>query len=129
MLSEAYAYGGIAMLPALVLHGFALVTLFAPTHEAGHATAFKSLWLGKAVAWVCGVITLNNADFYRRFHHWHQRRQPFLGIPRPPGPPVCLRDVGRAFPIVLPVLLQYPHTAPQCPAASPQWRASRVFPQ
>ena len=50
LLSEAYAYGGIVLIPALILHGFSLVTLFAPTHEAGHATAFKSPWIGKAVA-------------------------------------------------------------------------------
>lgn len=89
LLSEAYAFGGIVILPALVLHGFALVTLFAPTHEAGHATAFKTAWIGKAVAWICGVITLNNGDFYRRFHHWHHRftqipgKDPELGRPKP----------------------------------------------
>jgi fatty acid desaturase len=89
LLSLAYAAGGFWALPALILHGFALVTLFAPTHEAGHATAFKSLWLGKAVAWVSGTATLNNADFYRRFHHWHHRytqvpgQDPELGRAKP----------------------------------------------
>ncbi len=74
LLSQAYASGMILLIaPALVLYGFALVTLFAPTHEAGHTTAFKTLWLGKAVAWICGAVTLNNADFYRRYHHWHHR--------------------------------------------------------
>ncbi len=89
LLSEAYAFGGIIILPALVLHGFSLVTLFAPIHEAGHATAFKSAWIGKAVAWTAGVITLNNGDFYRRFHHWHHRftqvpgKDPELVRPKP----------------------------------------------
>lgn len=89
LLSLAYAAGGLWCVPALVLHGFALVTLFAPTHEAGHATAFKSPWLGKAVAWACGAITLNNGDFYRRFHHWHHRftqvpgQDPELARPKP----------------------------------------------
>lgn len=89
LLSEAYAYGGIVLIPALILHGFSLVTLFAPTHEAGHATAFKSPWMGKAVAWVSGVVTMNNADFYRRFHHWHHRftqvpgKDPELVRPKP----------------------------------------------
>lgn len=89
LLSLAYVAGGLWCVPALVLHGFALVTLFAPTHEAGHATAFKSPWLGKAVAWACGAITLNNGDFYRRFHHWHHRftqvpgQDPELARPKP----------------------------------------------
>ena len=92
LLAQADALTGAAavlILPALVLHGFALVTHFAPTHEAGHATAFKSAWIGKAVAWVCGVITLNNGDFYRRFHHWHHRytqipgKDPELGRRKP----------------------------------------------
>jgi fatty acid desaturase len=73
LLHEAYAAGGLWPLPALVLHGFALVTLFAPMHEAGHTTAFRSLWLGKAIAWIAGAATLNNADYYRRYHHWHHR--------------------------------------------------------
>ena len=89
LLSEAYAVGGLWIAPALVMHGFALVTLFAPTHEAGHATAFRTLWLGKAIAWAAGAVTLNNADFYRRYHHWHHRytqvpgHDPELGRPKP----------------------------------------------
>jgi len=93
LLAEAYAAGGLWIVPALALHGFALVTLFAPTHEAGHATAFKTPWLGKAVAWLAGAVTLNNADFYRRYHHWHHRftqvpgSDPELGRPKPRGWP------------------------------------------
>lgn len=89
LLGRAYAAGGLWILPALVAHGFALVTLFAPMHEAGHATAFKTLWLGKAVAWLAGAVTLVNADFYRRYHHWHHRytqvpgQDPELARPKP----------------------------------------------
>jgi fatty acid desaturase len=89
ILHEAYAAGGLWPVPALILHGFALVTLFAPMHEAGHTTAFRSLWLGKAIAWMTGAVTLNNADYYRRYHHWHHRytqvpgQDPELGRGKP----------------------------------------------
>ncbi|QEY31569.1 fatty acid desaturase [Synechococcus sp. RSCCF101] len=60
-------------LPALLLSGIALATCFAPMHECGHRTAFRSQILNDSVAWVCGLLSFYNADFYRRYHQWHHR--------------------------------------------------------
>ena len=63
----------ILLVPAMMLHGFAIVTLFAPMHECVHMTPFRSRWLNKIVGWLVGVPTFYNSDYYRRFHHWHHR--------------------------------------------------------
>jgi fatty acid desaturase len=60
-------------LPALVLYGFSLVTMFAPLHECVHRTAFATLRLNDAVAWLAGVLSFYNSTFYRRYHKWHHR--------------------------------------------------------
>ena len=38
------------VLPAMLLHGVAVVSLFAPLHESTHRTAFRSRWLDDLVA-------------------------------------------------------------------------------
>ncbi|MEB3200009.1 MAG: fatty acid desaturase [Synechococcaceae cyanobacterium] len=62
-----------ARLAALLLSGIALATCFAPLHECGHRTVFRSRRLNDAVAWLMGLFSFYNATFYRRYHQWHHR--------------------------------------------------------
>jgi fatty acid desaturase len=77
------------LVPSMMLHGFAIVTLFAPMHECVHMTPFRSRWLNKTVGWIVGVPAFYNSDYYRRFHHWHHRftqdpeHDPELMTPKP----------------------------------------------
>lgn len=61
------------LVPAMLLHGLTLVTLFAPMHECVHRTAFASRAANLAVGWVAGVLSVYNSTFYRHFHAWHHR--------------------------------------------------------
>jgi fatty acid desaturase len=76
------------LLPAMVLHGITIVTMFAPMHECVHRTAFASRRANAAVGWVAGVLGFYNATFYRYFHAWHHRytqdpvRDPELMYPK-----------------------------------------------
>lgn len=63
---------GIA-LPALVVYGFSLASMFAAVHECVHRTAFASNALNDVVGWVAGVLSGYNSTFYRRYHKWHHR--------------------------------------------------------
>lgn len=60
-------------LPALMIYGFSLATMFAAVHECVHRTAFASDRLNKAVGWLAGVLSFYNSTFYRRYHKWHHR--------------------------------------------------------
>lgn len=60
-------------LPALVIYGFSLATMFAAAHECAHRTAFSSNWLNDTVGWFAGVLSFYNTTFYRRYHKWHHR--------------------------------------------------------
>ena len=77
------------MLPAMVLHGFPIVTMFAPMHECVHKTAFKSPRLNEVFGWIAGAFCFYNFHFYRRYHTWHHRytqdrdRDPELSTPKP----------------------------------------------
>lgn len=64
--------------PTFVLLGFALVSMFATMHETIHRTAFRSRWLNDTVAWLAGLLSFYNSDFYRHYHGWHHR---FTQIP------------------------------------------------
>src|SRR4029453_874086 len=55
---------GVLLVPAMILHGFALMSLFAPMHECVHRTAFRSRWLNRVIGWIAGA-----ASFYNR-HYW-----------------------------------------------------------
>ena len=44
------------LIPAMILHGFTIVTMFAPMHECVHKTAFKTPWLNDTVGWVAGAF-------------------------------------------------------------------------
>ena len=60
-------------LVGLLISGIGLATCFAPLHECGHRTAFRSRRLNDAVAWWMGLLSFYNADAYRRYHQWHHR--------------------------------------------------------
>jgi fatty acid desaturase len=76
------------LIPAMLLHGLTLVTMFAPMHECTHRTAFESPRANDAVGWVAGVVAFYNSTFYRYYHAWHHRytqdptRDPELMFPR-----------------------------------------------
>ena len=63
----------VLLLPAMALHGAALMFLFAPLHECIHRTAFRSRRLNDAVALVCGLVLLLPPDYFRAFHFAHHR--------------------------------------------------------
>jgi fatty acid desaturase len=83
------AVGSAWLAPALLLHGAALVFLFAPLHECIHRTAFRSIWLNDAVAWVFGAVLVLPPNWFRHFHFAHHRwtqdpqRDPELASPKP----------------------------------------------
>ena len=60
-------------LPALVVYGFSLASMFAVVHECTHRTAFASNALNDAVGWLAGVLSGYNSAFYRRYHRCHDR--------------------------------------------------------
>jgi len=61
------------LIPAMTLHGFAIVTMFAPMHECIHRTAFKTRQLNEFFGWLAGVLCFYNSTYYRRYHTWHHR--------------------------------------------------------
>src|SRR5690606_6435025 len=77
------------LLPVALLHGIALVFLFAPLHETVHRTAFRSRWLNDGIAFAIGVLLILPREYFRAFHFAHHRhtqdpaRDPELGSPRP----------------------------------------------
>ena len=87
-LWAAYWHWAIA-LPALVIYGFSLATMFAAVHECAHHTAFVSTRLNDTLGWLAGLLSFYNCAFYRRYHKWHHRytqipgKDPELEAPRP----------------------------------------------
>ena len=77
------------LIPALFVHGFTIVTMFAPMHECVHKTAFKTPWLNDAFGWLAGALCFYNFTYYRRYHTWHHRYtqdeqfDPELETPKP----------------------------------------------
>lgn len=80
---------GVWLVPAMILHGFALITLFAPMHECVHRTPFRARWLNRGIGWLTGFTIGINSDYYYRYHHWHHRftqdpdNDPELATPGP----------------------------------------------
>ena len=76
------------LIPAMLLHGLTLVTMFAPMHECTHRTAFASPAANAAAGWVAGLLSFYNSTYYRWYHSWHHRytqdpaRDPELMFPR-----------------------------------------------
>ncbi len=87
-------------LPALVIYGFSLATMFAVVHECSHRTAFRSQGLNDAVSWLAGLLSGYNSSFYRRYHKWHHRytqipgRDPELEDPKPTTVGEYLRELS-----------------------------------
>jgi fatty acid desaturase len=85
----SHAIGSWWAVPATLLHGAALIFLFAPLHETIHRTAFRSRWLNDAVAAVCGALLVLPPDYFRYFHFAHHRytqdcdNDPELASPKP----------------------------------------------
>ena len=77
------------MLPAMLLHGCTIVTMFAPMHESVHRTAFASHRLNDIFGWVAATIACYNFHYYRLYHTHHHRytqdpaRDPELSTPPP----------------------------------------------
>lgn len=77
------------LLPALLLHGFVIVTMFAPMHECVHRTAFATPRWNESFGWFAGLLSFYNFHFYRHYHTWHHRytqdpeRDPELSDYRP----------------------------------------------
>ncbi|GAB4466766.1 MAG: fatty acid desaturase family protein [Elainellaceae cyanobacterium] len=80
---------GWVALPALLVYGFSLASMFAAMHESVHRTAFASNRLNDAVGWFAGLLSFYNGTFYRRYHKWHHRytqipgKDPELSDPKP----------------------------------------------
>ena len=88
-IAVAVSGGSWWLMPAMVLHGIALVFLFAPLHETIHRTAFKTRRANLVVAWVCGLVLAIPPTDFRAFHWAHHRhtqdpgRDPELATPKP----------------------------------------------
>ncbi|MDM7946251.1 MAG: fatty acid desaturase [Oceanibaculum nanhaiense] len=81
--------GTLWVLPAMLLQGLFLVTLFATIHETVHYTAFRNRRLNEAVGWIAALPSLLNSTYYKHFHLAHHRhtqdpaRDPELTPPPP----------------------------------------------
>jgi fatty acid desaturase len=88
------------LVPAMLLHGVTLVTMFAPMHECVHRTAFASPRVNDAVGWVAGVLCFYNSTFYRYYHSWHHRytqdpaRDPELMYPKAASRRAYVREIS-----------------------------------
>lgn len=77
------------LVPTMILHGFTIVTMFAPMHECIHKTAFKARRPNEIFGWIAGALCFYNSTYYRRYHTWHHRytqdesRDPELSDPKP----------------------------------------------
>ena len=77
------------LVPASILYGFTLVTMFAAMHECVHRTAFASPIWNEVFGWVAGLLSFYNFTYYRHYHTWHHRytqdpeRDPELMTPKP----------------------------------------------
>ena len=80
---------GAPLVAAMVAHGILLSFLFPPLHECVHRTAFKTVWINKAVAELCGFLLLLPPRWFTAFHMAHHRftqdpeRDPELASPKP----------------------------------------------
>jgi fatty acid desaturase len=54
-------------------YSLALISLFMPLHETIHGTAFRTPWLNRQVAFVCGLIVVIPPIWFRYFHFEHHR--------------------------------------------------------
>ena len=59
------------LVPAMFLHGIVMVHLFALQHECSHYSAFRSRWLCRLLARVCGFLLIIPPLFFRYEHCDH----------------------------------------------------------
>tara|TARA_Y100001934_G_scaffold283703_1_gene405760 strand:+ start:1863 stop:2834 length:972 start_codon:yes stop_codon:yes gene_type:complete len=59
------------IVPAILLHGFILSTLFHPLHECIHGTAFRTRWLNETVMQILGFIYIWPGLLFRYDHAPH----------------------------------------------------------
>jgi fatty acid desaturase len=60
-------------IPALIIYGFCLASMFAPMHECVHRSAFANNRLNDIVAWCAGLLSFYNSTFFLYYHNWHHR--------------------------------------------------------
>ncbi len=82
--------GPVTLVPAMLVLGIGLATLFAPTHETMHQTAFASRRANMVVGWLAACPAMLNWHFYTAFHLAHHRHTQAPGLdpeltPMPPG--------------------------------------------
>ena len=88
------------LIPAMALHGVAIVTLFAPMHECVHRTAFASRPANVIVGWLAGVLSFYNSTYYWYYHSWHHRytqepaRDPELTFPKARNRMEYIREIS-----------------------------------
>lgn len=76
LVLSGYGWGhgaGLWRVPALVVYGASLALMFCAVHECVHRTAFASVRMNDAIAWLAGLLSFYNSTFYRRYHKWHHR--------------------------------------------------------
>jgi fatty acid desaturase len=61
------------VVPALLVQGLFINSLFGAMHESVHYGSFKTRWMADVLAFLSGAAILNNAGFYRHFHYAHHR--------------------------------------------------------
>jgi len=59
--------------PALLVQGIFVNSLFGAMHESVHYGSFKTRWMADILAFFSGAAILNNAGFYRHYHMAHHR--------------------------------------------------------
>ena len=59
--------------PATIVHGIAIVHLFAPFHESTHYTAFRTRRLNTAAGWATGLVLMLPPTVFRYQHTAHHR--------------------------------------------------------
>ncbi len=81
--------GPWTLVPAMLVLGVGLSTLFAPIHETMHLTAFASRRANMVVGWLVACPSLLNWHFYTAFHLAHHRhtQDPALDPELSPPPP------------------------------------------
>jgi fatty acid desaturase len=61
------------VVPALLVQGLFINSLFGAMHESVHYGSFKTRWMADVLAFFSGAAILNNAGFYRHYHMAHHR--------------------------------------------------------
>ena len=76
------AWGGVAWNVLLSQLSFAVMvcSTFACLHETAHGTAFKSKWLNRIAAFLCGLNHIYPSSLFRELHFAHHRHTHIPGL-------------------------------------------------